>query len=357
MATERQDVPTQAGASLGSTGVNVEAAQNHLEKYGYVKNGVHARFGMTSSGAAPPPAKKGVFDEATEEALRKYQRFHGLEVTGVVDQSVIEEMAKERCGLPDIGSFQQREGRAGAAEVRLGKYVLQGGKWDQTHLRYGFQEFTSDLSQVEIRNAISRAINYWAAVTPLSFSEIPIGNDPEIRIRFVTGAHGDGAAFDGAGGVLAHAFYPEQGDISGDSHFDDAETWSDDLPPSGIDLETVAAHEFGHALGLAHSSVNDALMFPTYSGAHRYLHQDDIDGIQALYGVEQWHTSKLCLRVFATYHAKNAWCYLEDVGWRKIRPKHPDGVNNMLYAACEGRAKGMPLTALATDSELLRLYV
>uniref|UniRef100_A0ACB8FGC0 Uncharacterized protein n=1 Tax=Sphaerodactylus townsendi TaxID=933632 RepID=A0ACB8FGC0_9SAUR len=55
----------------------------------------------------------------------------------------------------------------------------------------------------------------------------------------------------------------------------------------GINLFHVAAHEFGHALGLAHSTIQDALMFPKYihsDPAKVRLHQDDIEGIQSLYG-------------------------------------------------------------------------
>jgi hypothetical protein len=52
-----------------------------------------------------------------------------------------------------------------------------------------------------------------------------------------------------------------------------------------VDLLTVAAHEIGHTLGLAHSSDPDALMYPSYSGPHRFLGQDDVAGAQDLYGV------------------------------------------------------------------------
>lgn len=48
----------------------------------------------------------------------------------------------------------------------------------------------------------------------------------------------------------------------------------------------MAAHEFGHSLGLSHSDVRTALMAPFYRGYEPSftLDIDDIQGIQALYG-------------------------------------------------------------------------
>jgi hypothetical protein len=72
----------------------------------------------------------------------------------------------------------------------------------------------------------------------------------------------------------------------GDAHFDEAETWTVNVPTGAgrIDLVTVAAHEFGHSLGLGHSGVAGALMAPFYGGPYRTLSTDDIAGVQSLYG-------------------------------------------------------------------------
>lgn len=49
----------------------------------------------------------------------------------------------------------------------------------------------------------------------------------------------------------------------------------------------MAAHEFGHSLGLSHSSIPGSLMFPWYQGwkANFQLPNDDREAIQILYGI------------------------------------------------------------------------
>ena len=272
LTRKKEYVPTVAGLAVGAKGDEVKSLQEYLKKFGYMESPVLEKFGITEPMAAPPPARTGTFDENTAQALRRFQEFNHLPVTGELDEPTLALMSKPRCGFPDTTTSAD--------------FVLQGSRWTNTNLTYAYSEFTPDLTQAQVRAAITQAFNLWAAVTPLRFTEVAMTASPDIVIRFAGGVHGDGNNFDGPSGVLAHAYFPPPGGgaFAGDTHFDEAETWTVNLPPSGIDLVTVAAHEFGHALGLAHSTVTGALMYPFYGGAHRNLEADDIAGIRALYG-------------------------------------------------------------------------
>ncbi|XP_033108514.1 matrix metalloproteinase-18-like isoform X2 [Anneissia japonica] len=182
-------------------------------------------------------------------------------------------MSQPRCGVRDDEPQQS-----------LLRFAWVGTKWLSTSLTYSFLNYTTDIPVNDTREAIEAAFKLWSDVSPLRFTKVDPSSNPDINILFSDGEHGDNNPFDGPLGVLAHAFYPGPG-FGGDAHFDEAENFTINGGP-GIDLFQVAAHEFGHSLGLNHSSDPAALMWPYYSGyiPNFMLPQDDINGIQYIYG-------------------------------------------------------------------------
>jgi hypothetical protein len=159
-------------------------------------------------------------------------------------------------------------------------------RWNTPDLSYYFVNGTDKLDGDTERDVIRRAFAIWAAQTPLNFTEAASENDANIVIGWASGDHGDGDPFDGPGDVLAHASFPNPyDDRQVFLHFDDDERWVNS-ESRDVDLLTVAAHEIGHTLGLAHSNDPGALMYPSYDGPRRFLGDDDIAGIQDLYGVD-----------------------------------------------------------------------
>ncbi|XP_062950411.1 stromelysin-2 [Cynocephalus volans] len=201
--------------------------------------------------------------------IQEMQKFLGLEVTGKVDSSTLEVMHKSRCGVPDVGHFST---------------FPDTPKWKNTHLTYRIVNYTPDLPRDAVDSAIKKALKVWEEVTPLTFSRMYEG-EADIMISFAVKEHGDFYPFDGPGYTLAHAYPPGPG-FYGDVHFDDDEKWTEDT--SGTNLFLVAAHELGHSLGLHHSAHTEALMYPLYNSVtdlSRFrLSQDDVNGIQSLYG-------------------------------------------------------------------------
>ncbi|XP_051011846.1 matrix metalloproteinase-27 [Acomys russatus] len=200
--------------------------------------------------------------------LREMQAFFGLTVTGKLDSDTLEIMKVPRCGVPDVGQYG---------------YTLPG--WRKHSLTYRIMNYTPDMTRADVDEAIQKALQVWSKVTPLRFTKVSSGV-ADIMIAFRTRAHGwCPRYFDGPMGVLGHAFPPGLG-LGGDTHFDEDEDWTA-KNEEGFNLFLVAAHEFGHSLGLSHSSDPTALMFPNYVSLDpsKYpLSRDDINGIQSIYG-------------------------------------------------------------------------
>uniref|UniRef100_A0A3Q2XTI5 Collagenase 3 n=3 Tax=Hippocampus comes TaxID=109280 RepID=A0A3Q2XTI5_HIPCM len=203
--------------------------------------------------------------------LQEMQRFFKLEVTGNLDDNTLDVMTQARCGVPDMGEYN---------------HFPRHLKWKNNIVTFRIVNYTPDLRKSDVDRAIRTALNVWSDATPLRFKKLYYGT-ADIMISFGRKEHGDHNPFDGPNGLLAHAYPPGQG-IGGDTHFDEDEHWSKDS--SAYNLFIVAAHELGHALGMSHSTDSGALMYPIYSYATGYpLAEDDVKGIQALYGPNPDH--------------------------------------------------------------------
>ncbi|KAH7532562.1 metalloendoproteinase 3-MMP [Ziziphus jujuba] len=267
------------GCHKGEKVKGIHDLKKYLENFGYlsyqnVKNNSHAN--------------DDDFDDLLESAIKTYQLNYNLKSTGTLDAKTVSKMMTPRCGVADIvnGTTRMRSGKKsnhqhGRGNLHIvGHYAFFPGypKWpsNKYQLTYGFLPGTPS----EAMNPVSKAFQTWASNTHFAFSQAQDYTNADLKIGFHRRDHGDGSAFDGPGGTLAHAFAPTDGRF----HYDADETWSVGAVPNAFDLETVALHEIGHLLGLGHSSVEGAIMYSGIAaGVTKGLHGDDIQGIKALY--------------------------------------------------------------------------
>eukprot|EP00794_Sanderia_malayensis_P009339 gene9339-10324_t len=252
-------------------------AMDFLENYGYVQR---------------PNTKLGklLSEKDVTEGIKAMQRFAGFPVTGVLDAATKKLMNSTRCGMPDLG-------RADSAR-RKRRYSHQGSQWNKEKLTWRIHNYGNDnLKRDLVRATIMNSLKKWSDVTNLSFKEISTG-EPDIWFKFVRGAHGDPYPFRlPYSSVLAHAFYPMDGKmpLAGDVHYNDDKQYTI-ATGKGVDLLWVTVHELGHSIGLDHSNVHGAIMYPYYQdngGKDFDLTPDDIKGIQTLYGSRAKPTVKI----------------------------------------------------------------
>lgn len=170
----------------------------------------------------------------------------------------------------------------------LSNFSLHTKKLGSTNLTWGVVDPGDQFTQEQVEDALEEALALWGTASALTFSQADDPTTADIQVAFRTTESGPppDEAFEGPGGVIAHAFFPGT-DLEGVMHVDDTESFTTNLAEaaSAIDLVFVFAHELGHTFGLLHSEVEGAVMYPTYRAwSARALNDDDVAGIRELYG-------------------------------------------------------------------------
>jgi hypothetical protein len=192
-------------------------------------------------------------------------------------------------------------------------YELSGQSWRQeaiggpVTLTYSYSNLLEGgllnaserpLREREILAAVEEAFSVWAAVAPLHFVEVPDqGGNPPVS-NYASGQFGTirlgYLPIDGMGDIKGRAYFPPSSGLAascricGDVHFDVQDRWETigtfELP----DLLGATIHEIGHTLGLGHTGIREANMYPVFrrhtGPGSGWLHPDDVAGIQAIYG-------------------------------------------------------------------------
>lgn len=234
--------------------------QNYLRRYGYLK--------------PEEPCHAGTLCSDTSRVLTNFQKFFGVETTGTFDAATREAMAADRCGIPDFSELEART----------------IGPWANPNLTFAFGNSTGQaVGDDAARTAVRNAFTTWSAASdPVNFTEVDLGDGPNILVEWRPAADPDHSM---VGGVLAHADFPPGFSIIANEqtlplHFDDTEhTWVSGAVPGAFDIETVALHEVGHCLGILHSSVPGAVMSATIRNNFtlREPQPDDLVAIRRLY--------------------------------------------------------------------------
>jgi uncharacterized repeat protein (TIGR01451 family) len=167
-------------------------------------------------------------------------------------------------------------------------------KWGSSPVRFYINPVNRDVSQAAAITAIQAGANYWVDQTNASIAFQYEGTST--ATAWVKDDRQNNVFFRNEDGNALATTYSlwTSADILLDSDiiFWDLEiTWYTGTTGCGaisnsVYIEDVAAHEFGHLLGLSHTTVVGATMYPSVafcSQINRTLASDDIAGIEFLY--------------------------------------------------------------------------
>ena len=159
--------------------------------------------------------------------------------------------------------------------------------WPKGEISYRLNNRSTDLNECHQTRAVTVALLAWQLrIDNLKFRR---ERNPSVPVDFEVSFEKHDKFK--SKNVLAHAWFPGQGDISGDCEINDEDwEWVASVNGSSLrrpPLTSVLIHEFGHSLGLRHdTSRADSIMYPSLDmGDPRVtLGKSDITRIQLRYG-------------------------------------------------------------------------
>ena len=107
-----------------------------------------------------------------EEAIKSFQRFFGLSVTGRLNEETLKEMLKPRCGVPDLPHNNRHKrfaARGTWSSKRLLTYYLQPG--------YALYEY-------EQTRIMKDAFGAWSKHANLVFKKIDDPEKADLKLRY-----------------------------------------------------------------------------------------------------------------------------------------------------------------------------
>ena len=169
-------------------------------------------------------------------------------------------------------------------------YALSGPSWAPGPVLYRVNTTNLDLPDAVVPPALAVGADAWSTQTHASFhfqyagtSTVTTNTNDGLNVVMFRNAS--------SGSAIATTYWWSSGSriIDADIVFWDGGfqffTGSSGCS-NGFYIEDIAAHEFGHALGLGHSTVTGSTMYPSVSSCatgNRTLDPDDIAGVEALY--------------------------------------------------------------------------